>query len=267
MALNLRRSTKSIGQDENELKKLRNAFKISMGINDNRGYAHIAGFHGVPAWYCWHHQNLSRIITRGPFFLPWHRIYLYWLEIYLKELARDPTVTISYWDWSSKESRLEGLPKAYSEETINGDPNPLYKFHINVPSAGLDEDTSRDPGQLAELPTEQEITNIIQNNDFDDFLYDLEDVHDRMHGWVGGSMSNVGIASYDPIFFAHHCMIDRIWYLWQINHVPTKGFEQMLDIPLAPFNLNVNDAINIRSLGYDYAGDTRSILVANEMGE
>ena len=62
---------------------------------------------------------------------------------------------------------------------------------------------------FSDLPTEQQIDKIIyDDDDFDDFLLDLEDVHDGIHGWVGGSMSSVGIASYDPIFYAHHCMID-----------------------------------------------------------
>lgn len=268
MSLNFRKSVQSIEGDENELRKLRNAFKVSQSRNDNWGYGHIAGFHGVPSWYCWHHQNLSRITVRGPFFLPWHRAYMYWLELHLKQCVNDPTVTIPYWDWRYEDSKTEGIPKAYAEKQINGDKNPLYNFHIYVPSTRLDEDTKRDPNTqiLSDLPTEQQIDKIIyDDDDFDDFLLDLEDVHDGIHGWVGGSMSSVGIASYDPIFYAHHCMIDRIWYQWQLVHGPTKGFEQMLDIPLAPFNLTVNDTIYIRNLGYDYAGDSKSVSVSINM--
>jgi tyrosinase len=262
-----RKSIHSVEQHPEELNNLRTAFKISMGRQDNYGYGHIAGFHGVPSWYCWHHQTISRLTITGPFFLPWHRGYLSWLELYLKQNANDHTVTIPYWDWSSEKSRSEGIPMAYKEEKMsNGDANPLFKFHINVPSAHLNRDTVRYPGDPSALPTDEQIQGIIHNNnDFNDFLIDLQDVHDTIHGWVGGQggdMAIVGTASYDPIFYAHHCMIDRIWYLWQLEHGSTTGFEQMLDVPLAPFNLTVKDVIDIRMLGYDYAGDTQHLSVS-----
>jgi hypothetical protein len=49
-------------------------------------------------------------------------------------------------------------------------------------------------------------------------------------------------------------MVDRLWYIWQIKHTPEKGLENMLDAVLAPFNLRVKDVVNVRDLGYDYAG-------------
>jgi len=33
-----------------------------MEISDNRGYNYIAGFHGVPGWYCWHHQRNTHLV-------------------------------------------------------------------------------------------------------------------------------------------------------------------------------------------------------------
>lgn len=266
--LSFRRSIKSIEQDPDqaELNKIRNAFRISMGIRDNRGYGHIAGFHGVPGWYCWHHQISIRTTVRPRIFLQWHRAYLYWLELHLKELARDPTVTIPYWVWTREESDNR-LPTSYDQQSIDNQPNPLHKFHIDVPSAGLNEDTDRDPGRIGRLPLKQRIDSILDISDFEDFETELSDIHDYIHGWVGGTMGNVGIASYDPIFYAHHCMIDRLWYLWQLRHGESTGMEQMLDIPLAPFDLNVEDVLNIRRLGYEYADVTTSVSVsAAEIG-
>jgi tyrosinase len=45
-------------------------------IGDNRGYSHIAGFHGAPDWYCWHHQFKRGTRLQARLFLPWHRAYL-----------------------------------------------------------------------------------------------------------------------------------------------------------------------------------------------
>jgi len=265
-----RHLTNQKGGVAEELNNLRNAFKISMGINDNRGYGHIAGFHGVPDWYCWHHQTDRRTTISGPFFLPWHRAYLSYLELYLKQNSNNPTVTIPYWDWSSKKSRSEGIPMAYNEETMpKGDANPLKSFHIQLTSPSLDRYTQRYPLPPSELPTDGQVQDIIHNdNSFDDFILDLQEIHDEVHGWFStdplhvGSMSQVALAAYDPIFYAHHCMIDRIWYLWQLEHGLTTGFEQLLDVPLAPFNLTIKEVMDIRRLGYDYAGDIQGISVS-----
>jgi tyrosinase len=65
-------------------------------------------------------------------------------------------------------------------------------------------------------------------------------------------MGDVTTASYDPVFFAHHCMIDRIWYLWQVkngNRVP----QALLDLPLVPFGKTVRDVLDVQLLGYEYA--------------
>jgi tyrosinase len=73
-------------------------------------------------------------------------------------------------------------------------------------------------------------------------------------------MGDVAYAAFDPVFWAHHCMIDRLWWLWQqdnkINAVPTAGWE---DIVLEPFNLTVRDTLVANALGYEYA-DTETPL-------
>lgn len=46
-------------------------------------------------------------------------------------------------------------------------------------------------------------------------------LHNRVHVWVGGSMGP-GTSPNDPVFFLHHCNVDRIWARWspQNNHPP-----------------------------------------------
>lgn len=39
--------------------------------------------------------------------------------------------------------------------------------------------------------------------------------HDNVHDNVGGLMSNIPVAAMDPIFYVHHCQIDRLWATWQ----------------------------------------------------
>jgi hypothetical protein len=42
-------------------------------------------------------------------------------------------------------------------------------------------------------------------------------LHNRVHIWVGGDMGP-GTSPNDPVFFLHHCNIDRLWAAWQYAH-------------------------------------------------
>lgn len=49
----------------------------------------------------------------------------------------------------------------------------------------------------------------------------LEKIHDNIHVYTGGDghMGDPNVAGFDPIFFLHHCNVDRILALWQaINY-------------------------------------------------
>ena len=69
-------------------------------------------------------------------------------------------------------------------------------------------------------------------------------------------MGSVPTAAYDPIFWAHHCMIDRLWYLWQLRHPGRACRPRLLDRALAPFPMTVRQTLDITQLGYDYAAST-----------
>ena len=69
-------------------------------------------------------------------------------------------------------------------------------------------------------------------------------------------MGVVARAAFDPIFWSHHGMIDRLWYLWQLRHGVANIPQDYLDRPLAPFSLTVQDVLDIRRLGYEYAVTT-----------
>ena len=48
-------------------------------------------------------------------------------------------------------------------------------------------------------------------------------LHNQVHVWIGGSMGP-GTSPNDPIFFLHHCNVDRLWADWQNRH-PTASYE------------------------------------------
>ena len=106
----------------------------------------------------------------------------------------------------------------------------------------------------------------------------LEALHDNVHAMLGGPdghMTIVPFSAFDPLFFLHHGMVDRILALWQVFHPDawvapettmvnsyTTSVGQILDStsPLTPFFLSSNGTFwnsdmlrDPTSLGYTYA--------------
>jgi len=227
-----------------QLKTLRDAFGAVEALGDDRGYGHWAGIHGLPLpMYCQHGTRL---------FLPWHRAYLYFFELALRDQTPDGVLT--WWDWTSAASQSGVLPAAFADARASGRPNPLYR--TQVPSVarinGQPRQTSRAPGQ-GSLPTQADVQAVLALPDFLDFQGQLEQLHNAVHVWVGGTMGEIPWAAYDPIFFAHHSMIDRLWRLWQIRHPNPHLPEDLLNKALPPFPMTVSQTLDIKALGYRYA--------------
>lgn len=240
---------------------LREAFAAIEPIGDERGYQFWAGIHGAPApGWCIHHQAT-------PLFLPWHRAYLYFLERALRDQV--PQARLPWWDWSSPEAHREGIPKAYGTKRPKGKKNPLYEAAVARGSSrpGWPKKTSRDPGRFAaRLPSSTEVRDVLDTEDFADFTQRLEGIHDTVHVWVSGTMAQVDFAAYDPIFWAHHCMIDRIWRIWQQRHPAVTLPARLLDTALRPFEMTVRETLDVTALGYDYAGSTTAVAIGGRRG-
>jgi tyrosinase len=259
VAVRQRRSVTQLSAPQ--LKTLREAFGAALALSDDRGYQYHAGIHGLPLpKYC-------KIAHGQALFLPWHRAYLYNFEMALRDQV--PDATLAWWDWRV----VRDVPPAYAEETADGGPNPLYSVHINDAAlrqglvdredAGARElarypDTARQPGlpDAPPLPTGQDIDRLMGLGQFLDFQEQLEGFHNDVHVWVGGHMSDIPFAAYDPIFWAHHTMIDRVWRMWQLRHPQAPLPPELLASPLPPFRLTVAQTLDVTSLGYDYAVTT-----------
>ena len=94
------------------------------------------------------------------------------------------------------------------------------------------------------------------------FSDQLDTIHGRIHGWVGGHMRSIPFSAYDPIFWAHHTMVDRVWRLWQLEHNQYGPPRSLWDRALPPFDMTVRETLTVASLGYDYAGVTVSQATA-----
>ena len=62
-------------------------------------------------------------------------------------------------------------------------------------------------------------------------------------------MGVIATAAFDPIFWAHHAMIDRVWYLWQLRHGTTNIPPHYAGKTLAPFGMTVAQVLDVNTLG------------------
>ncbi len=248
---------KSIGSlTSEEITALRSGVTKMLAIRDDRGYEHWAGIHGLP---------LPISCTHGsPLFLPWHRAYLYFFEQYLMDF--EATVRIPWWDWADNQA----IPYVYDQPKLpDGTDNPL----ASAPIRGIPDnqfaaegtppvaETYRQPDQEGSLPTAADVAAVLALDDFSDFTSQVEQLHNQVHVWVGGTMGLIPIAAFDPIFWSHHAMIDRLWALWQQKHPGAGAGVVPLDNPLAPFpTLNVGKTLDIGKLGYTYAAAASSAV-------
>ena len=164
------------------------------------------------------------------FFLSWHRGYLHAFEAIVaatvKRLTGDDW-TLPYWNYLDHDNpKARSVPDAFLADNLpDGSPNPLRKY-------------PRRPG-LAELrpgPTDSFSLAAVDEDDFvvgnhgsvglgggisGDFIQfggwtgQLEaNPHNTVHRLVGGFMGDPRLAGLDPIFWLHHCNIDRVWEAW-----------------------------------------------------
>jgi tyrosinase len=235
---------------------------------------------------------------RAPAFGPWHRILLRNLELDLQ--AIEPTVSLPYWDWSVDTSNGTGPGSPWTDDfmgamaattdTVRTGPfRANHQWPINVREPGdnsislkraLGRAQFQDPAAAtATLPTSANVEGALRETPYDaspwnrgaqpSFRDRLEgwhgpgSLHNRVHLWVGGSMLPSSSPN-DPIFFLHHCNVDRLWAEWQRQHaaeqyVPaanTAGAPvgHRLTDPMQPWGgaVTVQSALDHRAIGYYY---------------
>jgi tyrosinase len=165
------------------------------------------------------------------YFLPWHRMYLHHFEkMVAAEVARlggPADWALPYWNYSQgDDSRL--LPPAFRAATLpDGTPNALRVE---------DRDADCNAGFQFADPDDVDLNPSMAETAFrggptgagtgfggpkTDFMHSgrahgmLESVpHDLIHVKVNGWMGDPRTAALDPIFWVHHCNIDRLWDVW-----------------------------------------------------
>jgi len=197
-----------------ELTQLQTAFAKLRALpsTDKRTWVLQADIHALLCDQC---NGVSMQIHDSWNFFPWHRAYLYYYERILGSLVGNLNgFRLPYWDWENHRS----MPGSYLTPANTG--NSLW-------------DSNRDSGIAGggSLPptdgTTSRLTTLYGLTDFATFGGSATssgacelDPHNVVHGDIGHPLSpyldmgNLGYAARDPIFFSHHCNIDKIWANW-----------------------------------------------------
>jgi hypothetical protein len=212
-----------------ERNRLRDAFlglqeQVFPGERDDP----IAG--GVTFWFKQDEIHAATHVHGGPAFLPWHRELCNRFEGMLRVV--DPDVSLHYWDWNSDPIDLfvadfMGSSNGSAEEPWrsagfydpNADPfrsdNP---FDLNNNPFDPPRTLSRNKAIGAPpigapcWPTDAQVINAAS---FPEMRSLLEQVHNNIHGYIGGTIGNAHVSFRDPFVYLLHSNVDRLFAMWQ----------------------------------------------------
>ncbi|KNA17669.1 hypothetical protein SOVF_077810 [Spinacia oleracea] len=240
----------------------------------NGGYAQV----GFP--------NMDLQVHNSWLFYPFHRWYLYFFERILGSLINDPTFALPFWNWDTQAGMR--MPAIYT------DPNsPLFdriRDRGHQPPKLLDlnydgDDTNDLPEQstiAANLSVmyRQMVTNSRTARLFLGAPYragnfpnpgggSVENIpHGTVHVWTGDrtqpnfeNMGNFYSAARDPLFYAHHANIDRMWSVWKTLGGNRQDFTDpdwlnasfiFYDENAQAVRVRIRDSLDTARLGYNY---------------
>jgi hypothetical protein len=154
-------------------------------------------------------------------FLPWHRVYLFFFERIVRAaggLDASSPLGLPYWNWTKDRT----LPLPF-REAVNGSQANNALFWNNRQSS-----VNRIANPALIRQSDVRVSTILDLPGFSPtfpprpqqgFSNDLEDgPHGNVHVWVQIPPNGMGFfeqAARDPIFWLHHCNIDRLWMTWR----------------------------------------------------
>lgn len=162
----------------------------ALPASNPRSWAAQAALHGTVAGgfnFCHHGTN---------HFFSWHRAYLFYFEQICQELTGEKTFGLPYWNWNQNSAMHPEFTNAASS---------LFYPRNNTSVAGFSAFTN---------PT---LNPMMGDDNFFTFSSQIEGTpHNLLHGVVGGDMASGG-SPLDPVFWAHHCMVDYCWAKWNLE--------------------------------------------------
>ena len=198
---------------------------------------------------------------RVNFFLPWHRMHLMAFERLVRSVTGIAHFTMPYWDYTDPDRRA--LPPQFRSA---GNPlwKPLFRADRNP---GVNDGRPIDQAGEAPLGLNAMMSSVYADTLDGDagFCANLDNApHSAVHVDVGTRERGMGAVSWaanDPIFWLHHCNIDRIWASWNRAGGRNPRDEAYLGQVFTfageagkPLRIRVVDVLDTAALGYGYDG-------------
>ena len=273
--------------DEAYAEKLALGYSLMKALPDDdpRSFRQQANIHCA---YC--NTVYNQQLSDQPFqvhgswlFFPFHRWYLYFHERILASLLGDPDFALPFWNYDNPEAAAMPWFYVNYSHVLNDsrrDPDHLpptlaaIDFNINCearsPEIQARENSAFMYNAMIRDPTTQAA--------FFGAAYRRGDLpmpgygsveqypHNTIHVWSGTStevggkdMGSLYAAARDPIFYAHHAQLDRLWEVWKSFGNSDMTEEDFLDSEFAFYNeeaemvrVKVRDSFSTEALGYVY---------------
>ncbi|MBV9045164.1 MAG: tyrosinase family protein, partial [Alphaproteobacteria bacterium] len=173
-------------------------------------------------------------------FVIWHRAYLHFFERHLRAMANDDELSLPYWDYTQQDQR--SFPEIFIAEFLDNaktKPNPLYHPNREKSFAKGLLEVSALVGQASKTVGSATFFHEVGVPGFGGDILDADNTqiglleqrpHNDIHLAVGGvinsangAMAEITTAAFDPVFWAHHANIDRMWAEWASRPGKTWG--------------------------------------------
>jgi hypothetical protein len=178
-------------------------------------------------------------------FLPWHRGMLYFLERILRNLSGHDELRLVYWNWEDVNSRT--VPAIYQP---SGQCLYWANRHLGTLKPG---DVDVQPlFAISDFPT------FGGGSQFHQTGAVFSGPHANVHNaFYPGDMADLQYSPRDPVFYAHHSNIDRLWSSWVLagNVNPDFGEQKIYfyDENRKWRYVLSNDLKDVSKLGYKYS--------------
>ncbi|CAM6083185.1 unnamed protein product [Calypogeia fissa] len=240
--------------DEDEVRKYERAVALMRALppEDPRSFAAQVKYHCGATAGAYNEFNSSQkmYMSAGWLLLPFHRWLMYFHERILASLIGDDTFTVPYWAWDVQNENnpaANSIPFYYTDRNsslYNENRSKIHQPPARVDLAqpfGVHPTTNRDPevqlqdnyysmwrGMIGQVQTPENFYGAkISLGDSREGFEVSEGVfglglHTAPHVWTGDT-NNPGFedmgaaysAARDPLLYAHHCQVDRLWLKWK----------------------------------------------------
>lgn len=184
-------------------------------------------------------------------FLPWHRLQVAHMERIIGQVTGHTGFAMPYWDWQVDRF----LPPWVLDPT-----SPLFESQRDPAAETLD-------FQKARFAESRDVARV-SGDGFDAFCGRAGAAgrveaygHNIIHMLVGGLMSSTRTAALDPIFWLHHCNVDRVWATWHQKNGDSAYPRPWKDVSMSGFTgpdgrptgrWTASRITSTRGLGYRY---------------